>query len=658
MPASSNTTSQTRTSGRRKTPRAPADEPPEAAPHHAGRLVPAPAVLVITLLCAGLYAWTADFPMVFDDEMYMKNNPIFKDARSFSYPLHLTEFACFPARAGADPDLAVNFMMRPAAYATLWLNYAFDGFNPRWYRAVNIVIHALNSVLVFALLRLLLWTGGGSPAPPHGSRAFIPTVAALLFAAHPLATESVTYIVQRFTSLSAFFFLLTLCVFFAALRAASRRRAAVLKAAAVASLLAGMFTKECTFTAPVVAVLLDWGVNATPPLAVVRRARPLLLCLPVIPAMVVIISMAMHAGTFSLDAAINIVNSRENPLEHWHYLVSQITVVAAYLGRIFWPAGLNLDPDWPLHRSLLEPAVLRALAALAAVVVGAVWLGIARRADVRARIAAVFTLWFFITISASSGIVPLPDLMADHRTYLPSVGVFVAVAALLDMLRTSSGRFARIVRPAVPAAALACVAALSWATCARNEVWRTSVSLWTDTAEKSPQKYRVWGNLGAALSNAGREEEAVRHFQKAIGMEPRFQHGMFNLSNSLLRLGRPQESLDASVKLIRLDERAARQPHVVFTVALGLAGVGRYDEAIAIYKDILAVMPDYANCHQALGSAYLQTNQPALALEHYRTAARLKVPDKLLLECIKLAENALAGSGPSSEKSGRPFQLR
>lgn len=605
-------------------------------------------------LCAGLYAWTVDFPMDFDDYMYMKNNPLFKDSASFSYPSRFVEFANLPSKMGIDPDLATNFILRPMAYASLHLNYLLDGFNPRWFRALNIVIHAASSILIYALLRLLLRRSPQSSALPSGSSMFIPITAALLFAAHPLATESVTYIIQRFTSLSTLFYLLTLWLYFASLHTVSRSRQWLLRTFAVLLLTLGMLTKECVFTAPLMAVLIDLLVNGTRLVPAFRRALPLLLCLPVIPVLVILTSMAQHDGAFNLTSAFNIVNLRDQPINHWHYIVTQITVVAAYLQRIFWPAGLNLDPEWPLHHSLLETPLLLALAALAALISGTWWMWRRHRDDARSRLAFAGTLWFFITVSVSSGLVPLPDLMAEHRSYLPSIGIFALVACLLDRLRNWSWQPAITLRLA-PTLATLCIGALAWTTCARNEVWRTRISLWEDTVAKSPGKFRTWSNLGSAYSNLGREDEAVKCFQQSLQIEPRFGYASFNLSNSLLRLNRPKESLEVVTKMIEIDKAAATKPDVVYTAGLGLAGVGRYEEAITVFKRILEVMPEHSSSHKALAMVYRSTNNPRLALEHYHQAARLEPPDESLLAAIRQTEAAL--QSPSLNSSST-FQLR
>jgi hypothetical protein len=616
----------------------PCDSAATQPPPQEKRMSHALVAVALMALCASLYVWTADFPMVFDDHTYLKDNALFRDSASFSYPTRYTDFVRLPLLSNSDPDLSVNFVLRPVAYATFHLNYLLDQFNPRWFRAVNILVHALNSLLIFALLRVLL----KKREPGPRSALFIPAAAAFLFAAHPLATESVTYIIQRFTSLGTLFFLLTLWCYFNSLEATSRRGALLWTAASVLAVLAGMLSKECAFTAPLMAVLLDYFVLGTPMLAAARRAWPLLVCLPLIPIQVLMASAALHGDSFSLANAFNIVNSRDAPLSHWHYLVTQVTVLATYLRRIFWPSGLNIDPEWPLHRSLFEQPVILCGLVLLSLLAGS-WLWWRRqRDDSRSRLMFVFVLWFFITVSTSSGLVPLPDLMADHRSYLPSIGIFVLIACLLDWVRKSSWRHAQILAPGL---LTVWVAALAWSTCLRNVVWRTRESLWEDTVAKSPNKYRTWGNLGAAYSDGGKEEKAVECYKAALKIEPRFQNGLLNLSNSLLRLNRPKESLENTVKLIQMDNAAGAKPPVAFTLGLGLTGVGRYDEAVSVFRQILTVMPDDLQTRKALGLVYYQAGLPHRALDHFRHAASVHPHDQQLRTLIQAAEAAQAQKG-------------
>ncbi|MBL9133252.1 MAG: tetratricopeptide repeat protein [Verrucomicrobiaceae bacterium] len=599
--------------------------PPSVAPAPSAAARPwhqshALAALLLTILCAVLYLRTTDYPMVFDDNMYLTDSPIFRDASNFSYPLHFTEFMRRPEQMGADPDYAINFVLRPVAYGTFYLNYMFDGFQPRWFRVVNILLHTGNALLLYALVHLLLRNAAGR-AVPALSRQFIALTAAALFAAHPMAVESVTYIVQRFTSQAAFFYLLALVLYFVSVTAARHR--GLLRVAAVVVTLLGMLTKECTVTLPLMALLLDRLVLGTPVRKAAWRALPLLLCLPVIPALVLLSSATLNEGTLSLDAARNIVNSRDEPLAHWSYLMTQITVVAAYLRLLAWPSGLNLDPEWPVYHTLGAWPVLTALGALLAFVAIITWLRRRAGDDARMRAAFAFMLWFFATILVSSGLVPLPDMMAEHRAYLPSAGIFVLAAILLDLALRSLPK-PKLAAWAPTAAAMVITLALATATWARNDVWSSTYSLWKDTAEKSPGKFRVWSNLGAAAAEVGRDQEALECFQKSLQIEPRFQNGMFNLANSLLRLGRVQESVTTMERMMKLNEMADRNPMALYQLGVGLARLGRHDDAIITLHKCLRLLPDHAGAHLVLALIRRDQRQHQLSLHHFREVLRIQ----------------------------------
>ncbi len=602
-------------------------------------------VVVLLALSAGLYVWTADFPMVFDDHTYLRDNPFFRNGSNFDYLKNFDEFVSRPSRNGFDPDYVVNAILRPIAYLSFRMNYLLDEFNPHWYRLGNVAIHAVNAILIYVLVTVLLRLSSLASSLQCSSVVFISAAAALLFASHPLATESVTYIIQRFTSLVVLFSLLSLCLYFASIFMQSRWGSWLLRGGAVIALLLAMQTKENAFMIPFLAVLLDWLVAGTGLRAAACRALPLLLCVPLIPVLVFMTSAALHGG-YDLTTAMNIVNSKDVPLSHWHYLVTELTVMTHYLRQLFWPMGMNLDPEWPLYQSLWQGPVLLALGVLSGMVLTAWGLFRRFRGDVRVVLSFVCVVWFLLTLFVSSGLVPLPDLVAEHRSYMPSIGIFILVACLLDWLRSSSLRSSAL-RVGIPVFTLLCIGALSWKTCIRNNVWRTRESLWEDTVAKSPGKYRTWGNLGAAYSDAGKNEKAVECFRAALKVEPRFQNGMLNLSNSLLKLNRPKEALDTTMQLINLDKSATNKLPVAFTLGLSLAGVGRYDEAVSIFRDILNNSPNDPQAHKALGLVYFHTGLPHRALDHYQAAARFQPDDPHLQNMIQAAEVALAEKGRS-----------
>ena len=179
---------------------------------------------------------------------------------------------------------------------------------------------------------------------------------------------------------------------------------------------------------------------------------------------------------------------------------------------------------------------------------------------------------------------------------------------------------------ALPATALLILGGLTWKTHTRNECWSNKESLWRDTASKSPGKFRVWGNLGAALADAGKDQEAITHFKKAVEIEPRFQNGLLNLSNSYLRLNQPEASLEVSQKLVELNGDAPLKAPVAYTIGVGLYGVGRFEEARKMLNALADAAPNDPMVHRALAHVYVATDQPRPALDHLKTYAKL-VPD-------------------------------
>ena len=623
------------------TTRAAADTKPRRARwFHGGVSV------ILAALCVLLYGWTVDFPMEFDDYVYLENNPLMQDARSFRYMSEFRDFVNRPGQKGLDPDLAANFILRPVAYATFHLNYKWDGFRPRWFRVINIGIHAANALLIYAMLTVLLRRSTKRPALSVHSIRFIAATAGALFAVHPLATESVTYIVQRFTSLGTFFYLLTLLLHFVSNSIERPGLRWLLRGTAAAVLAMGMLTKECTFTAPVMAVLLDRLVTGTSFKKALLNASLLLLCLPIIPCQVMLVSWAQNDGVLSLRGAIHLAASKDIPLEHWHFIVTELTVVLSYLRLLFWPTNLNLDPDWPVHRSLLEWPVLPAVMVIAAILAGTWILHRRNREKPASACVFAFAAWFFVTVIVSSGLAPLPDLMAEHRSYLPSIGIFVAVACLLDRFRIRCDRLA-LPQGLTAILAVELVLTLSWATWERNQVWRTETALWEDNAAKSPGKWRVWGNLGVAYSKTGRHEDSLRCYRKAEEIDPRIRMTRINIITALNNLQRYQDALDECNGLFQIDPQSIEIVAVQHGLGLALLGVGKVGDGIATLEQTVARSPNHRNSHLALGMAYSHIGRPRRALKHLNHVVALGSanPEPVVASLIQEAKYLTGGMG-------------
>lgn len=601
----------------------------------AGRWYPPAVLLLLAGLAWILYGHTLPFPFVFDDCVYLTENPFAFGERRFGFLTDLRGFATAPSEMGMDPDYALNIILRPFAYFTFYLNYLWGGLDPRGFRFVNILIHVANGWLLFLILRHFLCCSSKYESVTESSRLFIPVTAALLFVAHPLQTESVTYVIQRFTSMGAFFCLLALWLHLLANAASGKGGRLALRAASLVAVVLGMLSKESVVTAPVMIVLLDWVVMGSALKTAVRRALPLLACMAIVPALALLTTWAENDGHLTLAAAINVANRDQLPRSHYEYVLTSLRIVLVYLRLILVPANLNLDPKIEWSTSLTDWRVLGSAAGVAGLIAGT-WLVFRRRSsDLLVSMIFAFTLYYFASLITSSGLVPLPDAMAEHRAYKPSIGALVVLVCLLELVRVhflSNGP----ARFALPAAAALWVAALSQGTLARNEIWRTPVSLWADTAEKSPNKWRPWFNLGCSYGEVNRIEDAERCFRKVLELEPGVMLAYSNLATILIQQGKHRDALNICRDAVA---RGVNTPELDHTLGAAQCFVGSVDEGIETLARVLDRRPAYRPTHIMLGAAYAFRNRQELALKHYRRAASLGPEDPALAKVIMDMEN-------------------
>jgi Tfp pilus assembly protein PilF len=591
----------------------------------ASSLIPWLALLVTLGVGVVLYGFTLRFPFQFDDDSYLLKNPLL---HSFGNFLSLFDFHHVRelVRMHQQPeDVGTNVILRPFAYLTFLLNWLVaGGWSPAGCRAVNIAIHCLNGFLVFKLLSQLLRLSSKARDLRPSSSLFIPAVVAGLFMVHPMQVESVTYVAQRFTSLGAFFYLLTLILYFQSNAMKAGRAAKWVRAGSVVALVLGMFSKEEVFTAPLMMVFLDRVIMDRPWKAAFRRALPHLLCLPILPVLIMGLALSDRGHSSSLLHAVCIAC----PLDQWDYTVlyffTELKVIVIYLGLLIAPQRLNVDWDVAGTNTLLDGRVLLSLAVMAAMLSSA-WM-FYRRSRREIRHALLFTgvVWFFATISASSSIVPLPDAMAEHRVYLPSIGILAVLACVADMLRTEFFRNRRIAW-AVPVGMACWMVGLGAATMVRNEVWRSGISLWTDATLKSPRRFRTWGNLGVYHAKEKRMDDARACFEKAIALKNDFANGYLNLSFILVQQKKFAESIRVSqAGLHYCGENAAMH----FNLAVAFAALGRLEEEERALHEGLAINPGNFLAHVCLGDIYAQHTKFDAAMKEYQTAAKLAPEDK------------------------------
>ena len=573
-------------------------------------------------LAAALYGHTLHFPWQFDDERYLLENPLVTQVESFTFPPDLQDFVDDSRSTGLHRDLWINFVLRPVSYFTFFINHQLSGFKPESFRLVNIVIHAVNGVLVFALVWLLLKLSSPTSRMNGSVRLFTATAAAWWFTAHPLHTESVTYIVQRFTSLGTFFYLLALVIHLASHVVGQPWKKLTLRLIAASVVLGGMLTKEITVTLPLVMLLTEVALLRLRWRQAISNTLPSLLLLPVIPAMVFATEHAFSDGQTTIKDAMNIVEFTDQEHYQYRYLITQAPVVLDYLRLLLVPTGQNVDPQVTMAKSVLEPRVAGSLLLIAAIFLTGSWLML-RTSRESTRLIGYGIGWFFITISVTSSFIPLPDLMAEHHTYLPAVGFAIAFAVWLSQVQPTYAWTLLVLW----------TAGLGIATVNRNEVWRSELSLWMDSASKSPQKPRPAGNVAVAWHRMGNDEACETWLKRSLQLGPGYKASYLNLArfyNDDTRT--PEKALGVLSTALK---RWPDDEPLVYYHALTLARLGRLAEAKSSLEKLLTANPVHGGAHATLGEIYLTQNQPIDAERHLRTAVELGLKDDRLINQIQ-----------------------
>ena len=549
-------------------------------------VVPACAGLIV-LAALGVYRNSFRGPFILDDIGSIPENPTIRNIGAIADVLS-------PPR-----DLTVGG--RPVVNLSLAVDYALGGTDVRGYHVTNLILHILAALILFGLIRRTLLLEG---LPLRWSAAATPLALAvgLLWAVHPLQTESVTYLIQRAESIVSLFYLLTLyCV----VRGAAARRPYFWYAGAVAACLLGAGSKEVIVTAPVVVLLYDRAFLGGSYRTALRRRWGLYAGLAATwaPLAWLVASTQGRGGSAGLGVDVT----------PWAYAATQFGAIVRYLRLTVWPDALTFDYGTGLAQGVGD--ILPPAAMIAALLIGTM---VALRYAPRVGFLGAA---FFLVLAPSSSVVPIAtQTMAEHRMYLPLAAVVamgVAGAwAMLDRLGLRGK-----LRPVLPVLLLAgAAAALGWRTARRNEDYRSALVIWQDTLTKRPDNARAWCSVGTALVRLGRPEEALSHYREALRLDPNDAHVHNGLGAAMAALGRHEEAVRHHKAALAIDPDDVT---IHSNLAVALTNLGRVDEAIAHGQEAVRLEGNDANAHNNLAIALLARKRLPEAVAHFTEALRL-----------------------------------
>jgi tetratricopeptide (TPR) repeat protein len=475
--------------------------------------------------------------------------------------------------------------VRPLYYLSLLADYTIWGAgDPLPYHAVNWLLHAANSALVFYILRKVLEHAGRE----RRASLFTAAAGAGLYLLHPLQTEAVSYIASRSEGLSVLFAYAALAVFLAGGAAAVSYG----RAAAILLLLAlGLAAKEHVVAAAGAILLLDLFLfRSLSPKALAVNWR---LYAPMLAG-----AAAGGAYVFRLASGGTAGFSVEG-VKWYEYLFTQFKAVWLYVRFFVLPVGQNLDHGMRFSRSIAEPAVLLGAAALAGAL-AACW--VYRN---RFPLAVLGFLMFLALLAPTSSVVPIADAFAERRLYLPMIGLLLICAEFLS--RRAPDR--RLISSAV--CVLLLCGALTWK---RNAVYASTIAMWEDSVRGNPHNARAQFQLAHAYYLAGRCREADYGFTRTAQLQKPTYELYVDWALALDCDNRPEEALEKLQSAAKLEASA----HVYSQIAMILAKNRRYGEALEAVEKSLAKDPNYEPSLVYRGNIRLLTGDAAGAAEDFK----------------------------------------
>ena len=505
-------------------------------------------------------------------------------------------------------------------YLSFALNYQIAKLDTFSFHLTNVFIHILTSLLVFTIASQI----SGKKDVRYA------VIASLIFLTHPLQTQAVSYITQRTASLTAMFYLLTIVLF-----VRSSLKFSLTYILALLSALTAFFTKEISYTLPLVLALVSVITFKNKPW---RRIAG-----TVAPFFVILIMVFFNvAYTPRLASAVLAIKdpSHTNPLQS-EYIYTQIRAVSTYFKLLVFPAGLTIDHDFPVKTTLFDQEVL--ISGLAIVI--ALWAAIVLAG--RHNMVTFGVLFFFLTLSIEA-LVPLEDVLVEHRMYLPSVGAFLVYAYIV------MSAFAQLNTKLPVIVIITHVIVLSFLTFSRNRVWESEFSLWSDAVAKAPQKARPHANLGVTYKIRGDTTKALEEYNKAIQLNPAHIKSYLNSAAIFINAKEPDKAFEIYQKGL---EKNPHNETLLLELSKFYAANGKTEEAKKLVESELGQVSKKSILYFARGMLYLEDKNYQKAAELFLQAIQ---DDPVFVEAYAILAdtNLLTGNlGDALVYYNRAFSL-
>lgn len=482
------------------------------------------------------------------------------------------------------------------------------------YHLFNILLHILNVILVYYLCHLTL--NLPSQQGRAGTSSLIPLFTAALFALHPIQTGAVTYIIQRATILATFFCLCSLIFYIRGVLSHNTKLSLTLfYPASFVLLLFGLMSKEQAVLFPAIILLYDLFF-----LSVFRWRALISRLIPIVGIFVFIslIAVVKFNALKTLKDIASIFTYINTPIPFkswmamdvfwtpWQHILTEFRIVCKYLTLIALPLPSRMvfdyGPGYPVSTGLLSP--LTTILSISFVVTLVI---ISVKYAKKYTLLSFGILFYLLTISLESGIAVGLDLYFEHRNYLPSIGIFLALSSFITILPR------RVSYKNILYVLIIISISLSYLTYTRNNVWKSKESLWEDTLKKAPDNKRAMIHLGQSYMNRGDFKNAEGLFIKSLEIDIPKKTLDFTAYSNLITLysrsGKMKEAKEALVKMEAISSDISRldlpSGSIFFTMGNAYYTMRDYDKA----EDYLKKRPPAKRRDRKNFSSYILLGQ-------------------------------------------------
>jgi protein O-mannosyl-transferase len=577
---------------------------------------------LLAVAITAIYGRAVDAPFIFDDFNSIQTNETIVSL----WPLWSADAPLGPLNTPRSAPTTA----RPLVNLSFALNYWFGELDPTGYRWVNIMLHIGSAILLGAIVRRTLrlpYFDGRFDSTAN----WLALAVALLWALHPLQTESVVYATQRTELMMAFFYLATLYCSLRYWTARSNESEAgepvqerdlirALNAPSSSWLLlatlacvAGMSSKEVMVSAPLMVLLFERAFVAGSLFKSLRQSWPLYCGL----TCGWLLLLWLHAGAPHRDSA-----GFQLGVSGIAWWLTQTKVLLMYLKLVVWPWPLVIHYDMPYLDSLAKSWMY---------VVPVALLGLTTLWLLWRNHPAGFLGTVAFAVLSPTFVIPIPtEIAAERRMYLPLAAIAVLVIMGGDCWVRRLGRKGQsspettsdwpIPVRAFAVSAIVVAVVFSTVSVHRLHAYDHELTLWQQVVQLQPHNYMGHLNTGAQLFNAGNVTEAMKYYLEARRLKPDSSQVHYNLGLALVKMEQPLKAVDEFREAARLQPGSSRLTN---NLGVALFTVGQNDEAIRVFRETVKLEPTMWRGHDNLGSALHRAQRYSEAVECFSQALQL-----------------------------------